>query len=183
MNLETPDISEKELIERCIAEERKFQEILYRKHADKMYGIALTYSNDQDDACDILQDSFIRVFRNLDKFKFEGPLEAWIRKIVVNTSLQLYKKQKREKEVYEDFGHTVQKSVVDGILEKINAADMMKMVNKLPEKAALVLKLFSIEGYGHQEIAELMGISVGTSKSQLNRARFLLKESIGEIND
>lgn len=174
------DISDKELIEKCIADERKYQEVLYRKYADKMYNIALTYSDSEDDACDILQDGFIKVFRNLNSFRVDCPLEAWIRKIIVNTALQLYNKKKREKEILEDYGKNIPIPLVDGILEKINAADMIKMVNRLPSKAAMVIKLYAIEGYAHQEIAEHMGISVGTSKSQLNRARCLLKESISK---
>ncbi len=155
--------------------------MLYRKFADKMYNVSLTYTHDEDEACDILQEGFIKVFRNLQTFQSQGSLEGWIRKIIVNTALEFYRKKKREQENldnYEIFAETN----IDGILDKINSEDIIKLVNQLPAKAAMVLKLFAIEGYNHKEIAEIMEISEGTSKSQLNRARFLFKEAISKHN-
>ena len=173
------DITEKELVEGCVAYNKRYQEMLYRKYADKMYNVSLTYTESEDDACDILQDGFITIFRNIHKFNFDGSLEGWIRKIIVNTALQLYRKRKREKEVFEDFGRVVE-SKIEGILEKINASEIMQLVNDLPAKAAMVLKLYAIEGYSHKEIADFMGVTEGTTKSQLNRARGLLKEVIAK---
>lgn len=146
-----------------------------------MYNVSLTYTNDEDEACDILQEGFIKVFRNLQTFQFQGSLEGWIRKIVVNTALEFYRKKKREQENldnYEIFADTN----IDSVLDKINSEDIIKLVNQLPSKAAMVLKLFAIEGYNHKEIAIIMEISEGTSKSQLNRARFLFKEAISKYN-
>ncbi len=174
-------ISEAELIARCLAGERKCQEILYRRFADKMYNVSLTYTNDEDEACDILQEGFIKVFRNLERFSFEGSFEGWIRRIIVNTALEFYRKKKREKEVMEEY-ENISVPNMDTILEKMNAEDVIKMVNLLPSKAAMVLKLFAIEGYNHKEIAEIMEITEGTSKSQLNRARFLFKEAMIKRN-
>ncbi|MCF6365318.1 MAG: sigma-70 family RNA polymerase sigma factor [Bacteroidales bacterium] len=180
MNIE--DISEKELIEYSINDKRQYQEMLYLKYADKMFTVCLTYSDNNDEAADILQDSFIKMFKNLHKFKFKGPFEAWLRRIVINTALEHYRKKKRIKEnlsVYENYiDHSV-----DNILEIINAKQLVKLVNDLPKKAAMVLKLYAIEGFKHQEIAKQLNISVGTSKSQLNRARFLLQESLNKLND
>ncbi|MEO6301726.1 MAG: RNA polymerase sigma factor [Bacteroidia bacterium] len=174
-------ISEKDLIAECIDGNRKYQEILYRKFADKMYNVSLTYTDDQDEACDILQEGFIKVFRNLHTFHFEGSFEGWIRKIIVNTALEFYRKKKREKEFLEEYENTIIPNI-DNIIEKINAEDVIKLVNQLPSKAAMVLKLFAIEGYNHKEISEIMEISEGTSKSQLNRARFLFKEAMIKQN-
>lgn len=170
-------MSEKELIKRCVANERQAQERLYRQHADKMYNVCLTYAKDEDEACDILQEGFIKVFRNLDSYSFNGSFEGWVRKIMVNTALLFYQKRKKETEnlsVYKTFVE----SSIDNLLDKLNADELISLVNQLPVKAGMVLKLFAIEGYEHKEIAELMGISEGTSKSQLNRARGLLKEAI-----
>ena len=177
-------ISEKELIERCLSNERKYQEILYRRYADKMYNVALTYAHNMDDASDILQDAFVSMFRNLKNFRFDCPIEAWIRKIVVNTALQKYHREKRKQEVYQDYFNesSANDNFSEDVLERINAKEMIEMVNELPKKAAMVLKLFAIEGYGHNEISDLMNITVGTSKSQLNRARSLLKQSLNELN-
>lgn len=176
-------LSEEELVERCLEGGLHWPEVLYKRYADKMYNICLTYSDNDDDARDNLQEGFIRVFKKLHtfQFQFKGGLEGWIRKIVVNTSLELYRKKKREKEVIEEYSGGVEQ-FSEGILEKINASELVKMVNELPTKAAMVLKLHAIEGYAHKEIAELMGITVGTSKSQLNRARFLMKEEISKAN-
>jgi len=171
----TNNITEKDLVEGCIADERQYQETLYRKYADKMFTVCLTYSDDEDDACDILQEGFIKVFRNLHKFNFEGSFEGWVRRIIVNTALEHYRKRVKEEEnlsVYE----TYIEPQIEGVLDKINSDELIKL------KAAMVLKLYAIEGYGHKEIAEQLGVTVGTSKSQLNRARFLLKESMSKIH-
>lgn len=163
------------MIGKCIANDRKAQEMLYRQHADKMYNVCLTYARDEDEACDILQEGFIKVFRGLNSYGFNGSFEGWIRKIMVNTALAIYQKKKRDKENM-DVYQTHIDPVIDTILDSINAEELIAMVNELPAKAGMVLKLYAIEGYDHREIAELMGTSEGTSRSQLNRARFLLKE-------
>ncbi len=180
---EENNISDKELIQHCIKNNRHYQEILYRRYADKMYSVCLTYSENDDDACDILQDGFIKVFRKLHKYSFEGSFEGWIRRIIVNTAIELYRKKKREKEVFMQYHNTISPKNFNEILDKISARELIKLVNKLPFKAGLVLKLFAIEGYSHIEIAKQLGITTGTSKSQLNRARTLLKEYINNIDD
>lgn len=174
-------ISEEELVARCLSGDRKYQEILYRKFADKMYNVSLTYTDDDDEACDILQEGFIKIFRHLNTFHFQGSLEGWIRKVIVNTALEFYRKKKRERENFDDYEFFADVNT-DSVIDKINAEDIIKLVNQLPSKAAMVLKLFAIEGYNHKEIAEIMKISEGTSKSQLNRARFLFKEAISKHN-
>ncbi|MDP3556235.1 MAG: RNA polymerase sigma factor [Bacteroidota bacterium] len=155
--------------------------MLYRKFADKMYNVSLTYAKDDDEANDIMQEGFIKVFRNLHTFHFENSLEGWVRKIIVNTSLEFYRKKKREKEVLEEYEYFTEPKI-DGILETINAQHIISLVNQLPSKAAMVLKLYAIEGYSHKEIGAMMEVTEGTSKSQLNRARFLLKEAISKQN-
>lgn len=174
-------ISEKELIERCITKERQYQERLYRKYADKMFRVCLTYTKDEDEACDVLQDAFIKVFASLNSYTFSGSFEGWIRRIVVNTALSHYQRKHREIEnlsLYKTYGEPAVETVIDNI----NAEAVIELVNKLPEKAGLVLKLYAIEGYDHKEISGLMNISVGTSKSQLNRARSLLKEALMNLS-
>ena len=172
-------MSEEELIKRCIENERQAQELLYRQHADKMYNVCLTYARDEDEACDILQEGFIKVFRNLSSYEFTGSFEGWIRKIMVNTALSFFQKRKKENENLSIYQSYIEPSI-DNLLDNLNAEELIKLVSQLPTKAGMVLKLFAIEGYEHKEIAELMAISEGTSKSQLNRARFLLKEAIAK---
>ena len=174
-------MSDKELIERCIARERQYQEVLYRKYADKMFNVCLTYTKDEDEACDVLQDGFVKVFANLKSYTSGGSFEGWIRKIMVNTALLHYQRKRRETESLSLY-KTYLEPAVDTIVDTINAEAVIELVNKLPEKAGLVLKLYAIEGYDHKEIADLMGISIGTSKSQLNRARSLLKEAMENLS-
>lgn len=175
-------MTDNELIERCIAKERQYQEVLYRKYADKMFNVCLTYTKDEDEACDVLQDGFVKVFGSLQSYTFNGSFEGWIRKIMVNTALANFQKKKKESESLSLY-KTYVEPAVDTIMETINAEAVIALVNELPEKAGLVLKLYAIEGYDHKEIADLMGISVGTSKSQLNRARTLLKEAMADLSE
>jgi len=173
------NISEKELILKCIEGDRFHQEILYRKFADKMFSVSKSYCDNETDACDILQTGFIKVFQNLNKFKFEGSFEGWIRRIIVNTAFEHFRKKKRRKEVfYESEVLKAPIEIAENFLDQIKSSEVIELVNKLPERAALVLKLYAVEGYSHKEIASQMEISVGTSKSQLSRARILLKEIV-----
>lgn len=175
------NISDEELVKGCLQDKRSFQEALYRKYADQMYSVVMMYAKDADDAADILQEGFINVFRKLHDFRFESPLGAWIRRIVVNKALEHFRKKQRKRELIEELSYE-ETPLMDGILERINASEIVRLVNDLPSKAAAILKLYAIEGYKHNEIAEMLDISEGTSKSQLNRARVLLKEKLAQIN-
>lgn len=181
MSEEILQLSDQDLVLHCIRHERRYQELLYRRYADEMYSVAIIYSDGDQDACDIVQESFIKVFKKLESFKFECSLKVWIRKIIVNTALDHYRKKKREIENVQNYIQTVEVEV-DEILPSINAIELLQMLQRLPKKAAMVLKLFAIEGYGHKEIADMLQITEGTSKSQLNRARHLLKSIISEFN-
>lgn len=174
-------IEEEELVRECLKDKRAYQEALYRKYADKIYAVVMMYAKDSDDAADILQEAFINVFRQLHNFRFESPLEGWIRRIAVNKALEHFRKQKRKREFIEDYTPS-SFSFDDGILDAINVKDIIRLVNDLPAKAAMILKLYAIEGYKHHEIAEMLAITEGTSKSQLNRARQLLKEKMVQLN-
>ena len=171
---------EAKLIAGCKDNDRLSQEQLYRKYADKMYNVCLIYADDEDDACDILQDGFLKVFMNIAKFKSEGSFEGWLRKIMVNTALEYFRKKKREKENYSFYQKHIEIKV-ENILETLHVKSLISLVNDLPSKAQLILKLYAIEGYSHKEIAHQLDIAEGTSKSQLNRARMLLKESLISI--
>lgn len=141
-----------------------------------MFAVCKYYTEDRDEACDFLQEGFITVFRKLDRYKYDGSLEGWIRKIIVNTALQAIRKKKVYQEHYEliKIEHEDLQST-DQEMYEVNPKDIIQWVNELPKKAGLIMKLYAIEGYTHQEIAEILDVSVGTSKSQLNRARTLLK--------
>lgn len=181
--LDINNISEEDLVRRCIANERQYQEVLYRKYADQMYSVCLSYNDNEDEACDILQDGFIKVFRKLEQFNFESSLKGWIRRIIVNTALDHYRKQKRHEEKLENYTQVAVSRNIGNVIDQINAQDLISLVNQLPSRAAVVLKLYAIEGYGHKEIAEKLDITEGTSKSQLHRARALLKELLSKNNE
>ena len=172
--------TEKEIVELSLNGSRKHQEQLYRLYADEMFNVCLMYSDSEEDACDILQDAYIRVFRYLNTFHFESSLKTWIRRIIVNTAINHYRKRKKEREYSQPLNDTIDVPIND-IFDNINANEIVQLVNELPEGAKMVLKLYAIEGYKHKEIAEMMDITEGTSKSQLNRAKSLLKETIEKL--
>ena len=163
------------LVSRCLNKERSAQEELYRFYADKMFSVCMHYAIDREEAADFLQNGFLNVFSKLHLFNFNGSFEGWIRRIMVNSALSILRKKKRFSEVLESIEYLQELPDHELDLDVIPSAEVIAKVNDLPTKSAMVLKLYAIEGYTHQEIADIMGISVGTSKSQLNRARSLLK--------
>jgi RNA polymerase sigma-70 factor (ECF subfamily) len=172
--------SDYDLWEGCKQNKRKYQELLYRKYAKKMYAICLSYAKDRAMAQDILQDGFVKVFRKIKTFKAEGSLEGWIRKIITNTALDYLRQKSREFE-FLDMNQEVEEEKMDqGILEKINADGVMQIITQLPNGARAVFNLYAVEGYTHKEIAKKLNITEGTSKSQYKRARAKLKELIKE---
>ncbi|MEO6188117.1 MAG: RNA polymerase sigma factor [Ginsengibacter sp.] len=169
--------SENDLIQGCINENRQMQEILYHKYSSKMYGVCLRYSGNSDDANDLLQEGFIKVFKNLGKFRGEGSFEGWIRRIFVNTSIEHFRKKVKLYNVTEVQENTVEDqdlTALDTLAEK----DIIVLVNELSPGYKTVFNMHVIEGYSHKEIAEMLGITEGTSKSQLARAKGVLKKSL-----
>jgi RNA polymerase sigma factor (sigma-70 family) len=168
---------ERILITRCLNNERKAQEELYHVYADKMFAVCITYAEDRDEAADFLQNGFMTVYSKLHLFSFNGSFEGWIRRIMVNSALSTLRKKKRFSDMLENIEYEQELPEYESELELIPSAQVIAKVNELPTKSAMVLKLYAIEGLTHKEIAEIMDISVGTSKSQLNRARTLLKKA------
>ena len=171
--------TEMELVQHCVEEKRKYQEMLYRKYASKLFGVCLGYSNNHDYAKDVLQDAFVKVFCSLKKYKGEGSLEGWIRRIVVNTAIDHYRKASKDQQnlSIENAGNI---STDFSALEGIHAKELKELIHKLPEGARIILNLYAIEGYSHKEIAQLLNISEGTSKSQLSRGKSLLQSWINK---
>ncbi|MFP3860496.1 MAG: RNA polymerase sigma factor [Bacteroidales bacterium] len=168
------------LWEGCKKNKRKYQELLYRKYAKKMYALCLSYAKDRAMAQDILQDGFIKVFKHIKTYQAKGSFEGWIRKIITNTALD-YVRQKSKKFEFIDINKEVEEEKVDkDVLEKINTDGILSKVAKLPNGARAVFNLYAIEGYTHKEIAKKLNITEGTSKSQYKRARAMLKELIKE---
>ncbi len=167
----------KELIERCAKADRHAQKELYDIYSGSMYVVCLRYTKSVQEAEDILQEAFIKVFKSIETFRGESQLGYWIKKIVINTALnhqrsKLYKYPMADVEdVKHDFEHN---NVVSGF--QLN--ELLEMIQTLPHGCQVVFNLYAIEGYNHKEIGEMLGISEGTSKSQFSRARKLLQSKL-----
>jgi len=166
-----------EILKGCVAGKHKAQEQLYRLYSRKMFGVCLYYTKDHSSAEDILQDGFIKVFENIKQFQNKGSLEGWIRRIMVNTALERFRKQHPmyvnavPEDFTEDFSY-------NDVLDNISSNDLLKIIQELSSQYRIVFNLFAIEGYSHQEIATMLNISEGTSKSNLSRARKILQEKV-----
>ena len=170
--------TDKELIERCLANDPKAQEYLYKRFSRSMYGVCLRFARNTLEADDILQEGFIKIFTYLKDFRHEGALEGWIRRTIVNTAINYYNSR------INDWSETtIEKaeafhSSAEDILDRISTNDLLKLIQGLPEGYRMVFNLYVIEGYNHQEIAAMLNISENTSKSQLSRARAALQQKI-----
>lgn len=171
-------ISDDALIEGCIKGNRKIQEELYRKYAKQMYQICLTYEPDRECAKDILQEAFVKVFRNILTHDKQSSLQGWIRKIITNTAIDHFRKVKigEKRFINLDVIKKEDEPYAPEHLHSLESEDILNRIKQLPNGARLVFNLYSLEGYSHREISEKLGISEGTSKSQLSRAKQLLQE-------
>jgi len=171
-----------EIIKGCLAGKRRDQELLYRRHASKLYAVCLQYSGNDEEARDILQEGFIKIFENLHHYKNEGSFEGWMRRITVNTALERYRS--RHKLYRVDDIDTIQEPDADPDNHDyagLEANDLLAIIRELPPKYRMVFNLYAIEGYSHKEIGQLINISEGTSKSNLSRARTILQKRVGSF--
>ncbi len=167
------------LIERCVRREEKARRELYELFSKAMYQVCLRYAKDKDQAEDIFQEAFIKVFENLGKVTEPKALAGWIKTTFVHTAIDYVRKHSKVQ--HADIDSMVkQPGANDYIVESIMAEDIMKMVQKLPAKPRMVFNLYVMEGFNHREIAEMMEMSEGTSKSLLFDARKLLKEALAK---
>ncbi len=169
---------EEDLIHDCLKGKRSGQEALYKKYSAKMFGICLRYLPDRTEAEDAMVSAMVRVFAQLPTFRQEGSFEGWIRRITVNEALGVLR---RKKKIYFEEMEVADRQMSAGTAEtNLEAEELLKMVQFLPTGYRTVFNLYAIEGYSHKEIAEMLGVTESTSKSQLNRARNLLKEMIAK---
>nr|WP_319399709.1 RNA polymerase sigma factor [uncultured Carboxylicivirga sp.] len=164
------------IIKDCQNNKRRAQQQLYEMFAPKMLGVCMRYCKGRDEAEDCLQEGFIKVFSKIHLFGFKGSFEGWIRRIVVNTVIEHFRK--KQPEVLVDEFPTITDEEEDVYIPIVNQTELLAMIQELPPKYRLVFNMYAIEGFSHQEIAEEMGISIGTSKSNLSRARQWLKQQI-----
>ena len=176
------NLLDSDLIKGCISGDRRMQELLYKKFSPKMYAICLRYAGNTDDAQDLLQEGFIKVFKNLEKFRNEGSFEGWMRRVFVNTSIEHFRRKVNLNSITENEEKGIEDStwnVLDSLAEK----DIIELIQDLSPGYRTVFNLYVVEGYSHKEIGDMLGISEGTSKSQLARAKMILQKKVNLFLD
>jgi RNA polymerase sigma-70 factor (ECF subfamily) len=156
------------------------QEELYKRFSGKMYAVCLRYANNAEDAQDLLQEGFIKVYRNLHRFRAEGSFEGWIRRVFVNSSIEHFRKKSLQLSKVSD---KEESTIEDGdisALDSLAEKDIIKLIQELSPGYRTVFNLYVVEGYSHKEIGEQLQISEGTSKSQLARARAILQKKVSQ---
>ena len=176
-----PSNPEKDLLDRCLKHDERACFEFYGRYKDKMFGMCLRYAVDHNEAQEFLQEGFIEVFRVLKNYRNEGSLEGWVRRVILNVLLQKLRSQKRANDPiqYDDdlLNHQLEDEA-DDTDSTIEPQVLMKCIQNLPDGYRTILNLYAIEKWTHKEIAEKMDISIGTSKSQLNRARKCLRKEL-----
>ncbi len=170
-------LSLEEIIEGSKRGERKFQELLYKHFASKMLVVCARYAKDNFEAEDMLQVGFVKIFEKIADYKGDGSFEGWVRRIMVNTSIEFYRKNARMFPMV-DMDHAPESPVQENQMARMNMNDLLLIIRKLSPGYRLIFNMYAIEGFSHKEIAKELGISEGTSKSQLARARAILQENI-----
>jgi len=168
-------LSIEELINDCKKNERKAQEQLYKLYAPKLFSVCLKYSRNYTEAQDNLQDGFLLIFKNIHQFSFKGSLEGWLKRVMINHVLQQYRKETFLNIVDENVPEEIEVEVDS---DSVSSEFLIKIIQELPDRYRLVFNLYVLDGFSHQEIAEQLNINIGTSKSNLSRAKLILKEKI-----
>lgn len=173
--------NDRELLEGCLRRDSKAQAALYHQYKGRFFGICRRYAQSKEDAEDIFQDAFVKIFLNLNELRNAEQLSAWIRRVVVNVCVDYYHKRVNFvdfNEVPEVASHDWQG---DSVISQMSNQELLSAVNELPDGARMVFNLYVIDGYTHQEIADMLHISEGTSKSQLFFAKKILKKKLQQI--
>ena len=171
-----------EIIERCQENDRKAQELLYRRYSNVLFSICLRYSGNYENAQDVFQEGFILIFKKITQYSFSGSFEGWIKRVMVNLNLEKH----RQKEIWlteieENMPLIDEEDNDPNDLQNVNYQDLIKYVQNLPTQYRQVFNLYVFEEYTHNEIAESLKISPGTSKSNLSRAREILRKELMKI--
>lgn len=176
--------NDNDIVQGCVNNDPKMQQALYQRMAPKMLAVCFRYCNDRDDAKDVMHEAFVKVYVNIGKFKFNSSLETWVTRIMMNTSIDYFKKRTKLSQLFDNMkdgedeyeGHFE----IDDPGPEVSEETLLQLVDELPKGSRLVFNMYAIEGMGHKDIAQTLGISEGTSKSQLSRARELLKKALKE---
>jgi len=168
---------EKYLLEGCAKDDAGCQKELFENYFGLLYGICLRYATDADEAKDILQDGFVKIFKSIKKFDQKGSLEGWMKKIMINNSIDHYRK-KSSKPFTDDISEAYTLGEDETVNAELHKEELLALLQELPTGYRMVFNLYVIEGYSHKEIALELNISEGTSKSQLAKARKALQEKV-----
>jgi RNA polymerase sigma factor (sigma-70 family) len=164
------------LVRQCLQGDHAAFELIYKMLSPKMYSVSLRYTQQDQDAQDVLQEAFIRIYKNLSQFKFNGSFEGWCRRIVTNTAIEALRKKGRVKE---NSTEVLPELPVDPkCIERLKYEDLMKLVRSLPDGYRSVFNLYVIDGFSHKEIGKMLGVSESTSKTQLYKARLALQKKV-----
>ena len=174
---------EKELIELAVENNRHAQHQIYSKYSPKMLSVCRQYIKDVHQAEDIMITAFMKVFTNLKNFKHEGSFEGWIRRIMINESISFIRVQKKVKFIDDSSDDYQNLESFNNIESQFSVDDIQFLIDNLPDGYKMVFNLYAIEGYKHQEIATMLGINEGTSKSQLSHARKMLQNNISKLKN
>lgn len=169
------------LLQGCLAGNLLAQKKLYEAYYGKMMSVCLRYSSDREEARDILNEGFMKVYKNLHLYEPQRPLEVWIKRIIINTAIDHYRKNKKEP-YHVDIDQAYSEADHNNVspIQQISAAEIIELIKELSPGYRTVFNLYVIEGYSHNEIAEMLNINIGTSKSNLAKARQRLQELIKE---
>jgi RNA polymerase sigma-70 factor (ECF subfamily) len=179
MQIEEPLVDEtKQLIEGCIKGDRQSQSRLYRQFMQPMFVVCMRYAKNREEAEEILQEGFMRVFEYIHQYKFAGSFEGWMRRIMVNCALQKYRSKGHLRPLINDDTTALENIGHEDTISQIGTKELMKLVQQLPPAYRMVFNLYVFEGMKHREIAEHLRISEGTSKSNLSDARILLQKAV-----
>lgn len=173
------NLSLNQLIENCKINDTKAQGELYKLFSSKLFSVCLKYSRNYVEAEDNLQDSFLTIFNKIEQYKNKGSFEGWLKRITVNTVLQRYRNEKVFDIINEDTIEDVELEIDE---EHVSIDYLLKIIQELPDRYRLVFNMYVLDGYSHKEIAEMLKINLGTSKSNLARARQILKQTIENYN-
>lgn len=164
-------------VQGCVQQKMAFQQQFYTHFYPIMMSTVYRYTNDKDEAVSILNNGFLRVFKNIGSFKFEGSLEGWVRRIIIHSVSDYFRYKKLPQEIFkEDLPE--QKTINEVIECRFDYNILLQLLNQLPESTRLVINLFIVDGFGHKEIAQMLGITENTSKWHVNNGRKILQEKL-----
>lgn len=162
------------LIKNCQKNKRAAQAEVYKRYSSVLFSVCMRYAKSYEDAQDLFQDGFILIFNKIDQFQFKGSFEGWMRRIMVNLCIERLRSQNHLFVINEEITEDGDAAEADEIIEdekRYSYEELLSFVHQLPDRYGQVFNLYAIDGFSHQQIAEMLGISVGTSKSNLSRAR------------